>query len=93
MILGSFALFSLQYFPVILDLIFFNILLFIFLTISYAFFNKYFDSPPHLCVRCYDRHIEKGNPCSWFLKSKYENKLNVTLLYTALTTQEVFLRI
>lgn len=46
------------------------------------FFNKYFDSPPYLCVRCYDRHIEKGNPCSWFLKSKYENKWNVSLVYS-----------
>lgn len=64
------------------DLIFLSII--IFLTSSYEFFNTYFNRPPHLCVSCYDRHIEKGNPGSRFLKSKYKNKLNVTFLCIAL---------
>lgn len=58
---------------------------FFFKTMSYALINKYFGGPPDLCVKCCDRHTDKRNPCSRFLKSKYETKLNVGLLYTALT--------
>lgn len=56
---------------------------FFFLTISYAYFSKYCESLP-FCVRCCDRHVEKGNPCARILAS-YENQLNITLAYTALT--------
>lgn len=59
------------------------VLIFFFLTISYAYFSKYCESLP-FCVRCCDRHVEKGNPCARILAS-YENQLNITLAYTALT--------
>lgn len=88
-ILSPLYSFSLQYFPVVLDLVF----IYIFLTISYTIFNKYFDSLPRLCVRCCDRYTEEGNPYSRFVKSKIETELIVTLLYRGLTTQEVCLRV